>query len=139
LIDADPGQAWRLRGVDTLELSDRVRLKRSIESGAGPLIAHQSNEGMLGGETSVALEASIDSFHDLSPAIAGFETYLAPPDVPHVLLRRLGPSPMGERGRFPILGLLATCYELVSKHVLDEQIELGDSDDEDMIDEPDEN
>ena len=31
--------------------------------------------------------------------------------VPHALLRRMGPSPMG--GRFPMVGLLASIYDSV--------------------------
>lgn len=134
-MDADPAQAWRLRGVDTLELSDRVRLKRSIESGAGPMSAHQGEVALRAGEAGAPLESTLDSFHDLPSAIAGFETRLVEPAVPHVLLRRLGPSPMGQNARFPILGLLATCYELITAHVLAEQIDAGESDDVEDTDE----
>ena len=35
----------------------------------------------------------------------------------HPLLRRLGPSPF-ESSRFPFVGLLATCYDVISKAAL---------------------
>ena len=41
-----------------------------------------------------------------------------PPAVhaPHALLRRLGPSPL--RGRFPLVGLLASVYDTVAQRAL---------------------
>ncbi len=35
----------------------------------------------------------------------------APDHVPHALLRRMGPSPMG--GKFPMVGLMASIYDSI--------------------------
>jgi len=43
-----------------------------------------------------------------------------------VLLRRLGPSPFPE-GRFPLIGLMATCYQLIGEAAIreDEDADTG--------------
>jgi hypothetical protein len=43
---------------------------------------------------------------------------LRPPEVSHPLLRRLGASPWTGPGSFPLVGLLASCYEVASNDVL---------------------
>ena len=118
-LDADPALAWTFRAVDPVELVERVRLQRTIDSGVGPLTAHQPVDRARVDSSVPELERLIDSFHDLPPELHGFATHLNKPEVSHVLLRRLGPSPF-EGARFPILGLLATCYDLVSETVLKE-------------------
>jgi len=124
-LDLQPALAWMLRGVDPVELAERTRLKRTIDSGAGPATAHQSiDRSSFAGEP-LALDRSLDSFYDLRPEIAAFETRLARPEVSHVLVRRLGPSPFPE-SRFRILGLLSTCYDLVSEQVMKETLDGGD-------------
>src|SRR5690606_31706193 len=65
------------------------------------------------------LEASIEDFWEAGPALESFETPLRKPEVSYALLRRLGPSPFTE-GRFPLVGLLATCYNSVSRSALQE-------------------
>lgn len=121
-LDATPALAWTLRGVEPIELAERIRLKRTIDSGAGPATAHQPlDRSMLGSELA-PLEDALESFYDLRPEIASFETRLAHPEVSHVLVRRLGPSPFPE-SRFRILGLFSTCYELVSEQVTKETLD----------------
>lgn len=46
-------------------------------------------------------------------ALGQFDCPIAPPEVSHPLLRRLGPSPFAG-ARFPLVGLLATCYDVIS-------------------------
>ncbi len=116
-LDLSPALAWSLRGVDPVELAERIRLKRSIDSGAGPATAHQPIDRSLVSAEPVPIDRSLESFYELRPEIAGFETRLARPDVSHVLVRRLGPSPFPE-SRFRILGLLSTCYDLVSERIM---------------------
>lgn len=46
-----------------------------------------------------------------------FDLPIAPPAISHPLLRRLGPSPFAPptgTAKFPLVGLLATCYDLIS-------------------------
>lgn len=120
-LDAQPSLAWDIRGVDPVELAERIRLKRTIDSGAGPATAHQPLDRSRLIVEPQPLDCLLDSFYDLRPEIATFETRLAPPEVSHVLVRRLGPSPFPE-SRFRILGLLSTCYDLVSGRVLKETL-----------------
>lgn len=63
------------------------------------------------------LESCIENFWDMGPGLDDLETPLKPPEVSHALLRRLGPSPFKE-GKFPLVGLLATCYETISRAAL---------------------
>lgn len=46
-------------------------------------------------------------------ALADLDCAIAPPDVSHPLLRRLGASPF-TGAKFPLVGLLATCYDVIS-------------------------
>lgn len=64
------------------------------------------------------LEHCLDTFWELGPGLEELDTPLRPPEVSHALLRRLGPSPFKE-GKFPLVGLLATCYETISRSALD--------------------
>lgn len=126
-LDAQPALAWTIRGVDPVELAERIRLKRTIDSGAGPATAHQPLDRSILAVEPQPLDCLIDSFYDLRPEIASFETRLALPEVSHVLVRRLGPSPFPE-SRFRILGLLSTCYDLVSGRVMKETLNGNDAD-----------
>lgn len=72
-------------------------------------------------ETSKPLEACIEEFWEIQggdAALEAIETPLRKPEVHHALLRRLGPSPFAE-GRFPLVGLLATCYDTISRSALE--------------------
>lgn len=64
------------------------------------------------------IEQCLDHFWEMGPGLEELETPLRPPEVSHPLLRRLGPSPFKE-GKFPLVGLLATCYETISKAALE--------------------
>lgn len=46
-------------------------------------------------------------------ALADLDCAIAPPEVSHPLLRRLGASPF-PGAKFPLVGLLATCYDVIS-------------------------
>ncbi len=120
-LDAHPAIAWTVRGIDPVELAERTRLKRTIDSGAGPATAHQPLDRSTAAAKPLGLDCSIESFYELRPEILTFETRLMRPDVSHVLVRRLGPSPFPD-SRFRILGLLSTCYELVSEQVMRETL-----------------
>lgn len=115
-LDLTPALAWSVRGVDPVELGERIRLKRTIDSGAGPATAHQPLDRSLVAVEPLPLDRSLETFYDLRPEISSFETRLARPEVSHVLVRRLGPSPFPE-SRFRILGLFSTCYDLVSERI----------------------
>ncbi|MEZ6241820.1 MAG: hypothetical protein R3B57_02150 [Phycisphaerales bacterium] len=109
---------FSLRGLDGQELIQRLREHRSL-AGRGDqahdLYSPRPPEGLE--EASPALEEVVDRFWDAGPELAEVDLPITPPEAGHVLLRRLGASPFPE-GRFPLLGLLATCYELIGAEAL---------------------
>jgi len=60
------------------------------------------------------LEDQLEHFWDLGDEFPTATTSLEPPQTSLALLEELGPSPF-ERGRFPLIGFLATTYEKVSR------------------------
>jgi len=66
------------------------------------------------GDGAVPLAEALDRFWEAGPELELVDLPVEPPAVSHALLRRLGPSPFPE-SRFPLVGLLATCYDVVSK------------------------
>jgi hypothetical protein len=44
---------------------------------------------------------------------------ISTPDVSHPLLRRMGASPF-QGAKFPMVGLLATCYDVISQEMVRE-------------------
>ena len=74
------------------------------------------------------LDACLDRFWEAGEELDEVDAPIAPPEVSHPLLRRLGPSPF-EASRFPFVGLLATCYDVISKAALmSDDDSLGESD-----------
>lgn len=68
------------------------------------------------------LDACIDRFWEAGAGVDELEFALEPPAVSHPLLRRLGASPFRE-SRFPMVGLLATCYEIIGADARGERAE----------------
>jgi len=143
-MDKNPFLIFTLRGLPGEELLERLRSRRAAAQGgdmftqslsqrlgtitglapaSAPASAFDdddqerviSNAG--NGASPAPLESCIESFWEMGPGIDELETPLRPPEVSHALLRRLGPSPFKE-GKFPLVGLLATCYESISKAAL---------------------
>lgn len=136
-IDHNPFLIFTLRGLPGDELIERLRTRRAAAQGGdmftqslaqrlgalGGAQTLQSGEGAdtsegTGPASSRSLEACLDEFWDLGPGLEELETPLRAPEVSHVLLRRLGPSPFKD-GKFPLVGLLATCYETISKSAME--------------------
>lgn len=118
-MSADPFLVFALRGLPGDVLIDALRQKRAI-AGLGAEIApvHLSHVPGVSGVESAPLASLVDEFWNAVPGDDGFEgLVIEPPAVSHGLLRRLGPSPFTE-SRFRFVGLLATCYDMVSEHVL---------------------
>ncbi|MBL8746789.1 MAG: hypothetical protein JNK58_10590 [Phycisphaerae bacterium] len=121
MLEKNPLQILTLRGMPAGELVERLRDRRSAATAA----AYPGASGGGGGpglragdigsrlpETSPPLESTIEDFWQAGPGLADLETPIRQPEVSHALLRRLGPSPFTE-GKFPLLGLLATCYDVI--------------------------
>ncbi len=62
-------------------------------------------------------EAAPDMFWQVGPEFESVVVSLEGPQSQLALLERLGPSPF-ERGRFPVIGFLATTYDKVSRYAL---------------------
>lgn len=120
-LAADPFLLFTLRGLPREDLLERIRQRRQA-AGAGTVGApvYTPHVGGVSDATAPPLEECLDRFWD--PPVAGrmgLDLPVAPPEVGHALLRRLGPSPFqAPAARFPLVGLLATCYEMVSEAVV---------------------
>lgn len=116
-IEKEPLRLLTLRGMPASELIERLRdAHASVVAGARAAI--ELDAGL--NESSPPLEAHLDDFWDAGPALAEIETPIRKPEVSHALLRRLGPSPFPD-SRFPLVGLLATCYDIISREALKER------------------
>lgn len=61
------------------------------------------------------LSQCLDHFFEVGPDFDTIAPKIEPPHQPLALLEQLGPSPF-ERGRFPLIGFLATTYDKVSRY-----------------------
>ena len=117
-LAAEPFLVFGLRGVPAGELLEQLREHRAVPTKSGvPTAVYRAHvRGASDGQVE-GLEASIERFWSAGPGLREVDTPVDKPEVPHVLLRRLGPSPL--EGRFPLLGLLATCYELIGEDAVE--------------------
>ncbi len=117
-MDKDPFLVFLVRGVAGDEVIERLRQKREADLDAIPIPG--ADAGRLASEpTAPPLDANLARFWEAGPELDLVETTPRPAEVKSALLRRLGPSPF-KTARFPLVGLLATCYEIVSKAALDQ-------------------
>ncbi len=72
---------------------------------------------LTGYPTSPPVEEVIDRFWDAGPEFDRVQVEIEPPQSPLELLTRLGSSPF-ERGRFPLIGFLATTYDNVARSTI---------------------
>lgn len=141
-LSSDPFVMFKLRGLDGQELLERLRHSRAIanSSKTNPSVYAGRVPGVSDGGT-VAFEASAD-FWELPSEAEQVEAPIEQPAVSHPLLRRLGPSPLAVENAksgqaaatFPLVGLLASCYEVISESVIRE--ERGQTDEAQSADEP---
>jgi len=120
-LGADPFLMFQLRGISSQDLLERLTQRRAV-LGAGdssvPVYVAGGRDAAFGGDYQPpSLEEAVQSFWDLGAPLNEVDLPLEPPSVSHPLLRRLGPSPF-PGAKFPMVGLLATCYEMVSKAAL---------------------
>ncbi|MCC7390595.1 MAG: hypothetical protein IT431_17745 [Phycisphaerales bacterium] len=118
-----PFAIFELRGQRAQALLDALRGREggaSIQAVARPVYeAHVPDAPSARGQP---LDECIDRYWDAGPELAQIATPIEPPKVTHPLLRRLGPSPFKE-WRFPLVGLLATCYDIIGAANLDREEE----------------
>jgi uncharacterized Zn finger protein len=109
-IEVDPVVLFALRGLDGELLLERLQEQRTLQtSGISQAHATAAVEEDTGGLPPLELCAA--DFWRPGTALEEAESAATPEHVPHALLRRMGPSPMG--GKFPMVGLLASIYDSV--------------------------
>jgi uncharacterized Zn finger protein len=122
-LGAHPLLILSLRGMPESDLIERLRQARALAGmqkaggiapgGAAPVyVPHVP----LAERASHPLAESIHDFWRAPDpgALAEVDLPIAPPEVSQPLLRRLGPSPF-PGAKFPLVGLLATCYDVISQ------------------------
>jgi len=115
-LDEEPGLLLAFRGMTAEAFQELVRQRAALASSGGRGAPAYAQRPPIGPDQEPPpLELSLDSFWAAGPGLAELETPIRPPDHPHSLLRRLGASPFQDRARFPLIGLLATCYDLMTQ------------------------
>jgi len=116
-LQTEPLLLFDLRGLPGEELIDHLRERRALAGqGPGPQPVHRPHVPGAATHEPAPLDACVGSFWSMPPGAELPTARIEPPEVKQPLLRRLGPSPF--EGRFPLVGLLATCYEIVGDAVL---------------------
>jgi hypothetical protein len=119
-LTTDPFLIFTLRGLPREELLERLRQRRAVAgAGTGTVPVYAPVIPGVSDVEAPPLEECVEHFWDLGPEIEQVDMPVERPEVSHPLLRRLGPSPFGVGGgKFPLVGLLATCYDVISEAVL---------------------
>jgi uncharacterized Zn finger protein len=115
---SDPFLMFTLRGLPPAELRESLRERRSAPAGTTSLLPIYSPRVPGAGEMpAVSLDAGVDRFWETPRGLEDLDLPIERPAVAHPLLRRLGPSPFAQ-AQFPLLGLLASCYETFTEDAL---------------------
>ena len=114
-LDEDPGLLLTFRGMTPEAFRELVRQRAALASSGGKGAAAYAQRPPIGPDQEPGpLEMALDSFWSAGPELGALETPIRAPQYPHSLLRRLGASPF-EQAQFPLIGLLATCYDLMTE------------------------
>lgn len=117
-LGEDPFLILELRGLSRDELVEGLREQRSLSgAGPGPQPVYSAHVAGLSDAQASPLEEELDHFWRAARPGPMPSVPVVAPEVSHPLLRRLGPSPFQE-SRFPLVGLLATCYDLIGRDAL---------------------
>ncbi len=129
-LGREPLSIFELRGQSVDHFIAMLSDRRALSSqGPGPAIVYQPQIPGVSDRPAVPLEADLERFWEPGHELDEIDAPIGEPAVSHVLLRRLGPSPF-TGSRFPLVGLLATCYEMISEHARRQATQGGDDDDE---------
>lgn len=117
-LHRNPLLIFRLRGQHVDDLLERLRRRRAAQGsvlGFSPAYAPRIN--LPAESIPPALEDSLDSFWtgDMGAA-ERIDTSPRRVEPTHALLRRLGPTTFAE-ARFPLVGLLASCYDEIAEAI----------------------
>lgn len=132
-VAKSPLQILQLRGISASDLRERLRQRRAVESStSGRAAAYDAPPHPEADLAATPLDQSIEQFWEAGHRMDELELTLRRPETALPILRRLGASPF-EEGKFPLVGLLATCYKVVSEAALEESeggdgaLQVGDS------------
>lgn len=127
----DPWIIFSIRGIQREDLVEQLKHLRLLPgSGDGSAPVYSPHIEAIEILPQKPLSECLDHFWDPSASLEQLHLTPERPAVSHPLLRRLGQSPF-EGSRFPLVGLLQTCYDVVSEQVLaDEQAAGEDAGDE---------
>jgi len=124
----EPMLIFGLHAMPSQELIDGLRQKRAVGvQGPGPAPVLLQHVPGVSDIPSAPLDDALGSFWEVGSELSELDTPIEPPPVNCVLLRRLGPSPFPE-GRFPLIGLMATCYQLIGEAAVREDEATHDQD-----------
>lgn len=124
-LATEPFLMFLLRGVDGQDLLERLRQRRAVVSAAlGSTPVYTQRVVGVSDQQAKPLNEELARFWDSNPELQQLEFPIEPPAVSHPLLRRLGPSPF-QNAAFPLVGLLASCYDTISLDAL--RLEVSES------------
>lgn len=120
----EPLVVFGLRGLPMSEIVERLRENRALAGhGSGPAAVYSPRVPGASDLAPSGLAEVLDRFwDDATGEVPSLPRSL--PEVDKPLLRRLGASPF--EARFPLVGLLATCYELIAEHTSRDDATDGD-------------
>ena len=110
-IDEQPLMVLALRGMNPDQVQEQLRQRRAIQA-HGVASAHGELLPALDRAPAAPLESCLDDFWRMGHDLADRDDTAPLHHVTHALLRRLGPSPL--KGRFPLVGLLASAYDEIA-------------------------
>jgi uncharacterized Zn finger protein len=123
-LAADPFLIFALRGLSPDDLVERLRQRRAVAgtvrtAGVASPIYTQHLPG-IADRTALPLDQCLSSFWAAGPELDDLDLPVEAPEVAHPLLRRMGASPFAG-AKFPLVGLLATCYEVVTTSTVSDE------------------
>lgn len=131
----NPWLVFTIRGMEKSEVLERLQQSRLVPtSGDGSAPVYAPHVAAVEALSIQPLEESLGQFWEQPASLEHLHLTIEKPAVSHPLLRRLGQSPF-EQSRFPLVGLLATCYDIISEQVLARE-EAGQEADDSPSDRP---
>ena len=119
-LRTDPFLIFLLRGLDGEDLRERLRQRRATAGAAtGSVIVYSQRIAGASDAPVTPFDQATHGFWDAGPGLREIDLPIARPAASHPILRRLGPSPF-QGAKFPLVGLLASCYEAIREDALRE-------------------